>query len=278
MEPSPGRRRLGAALRALRARSGLSGAALGQALGWTQTQVSRTELGQRPVSAEDVSRWAEATGAPPGASSELEALLDQATRELRSWWDVHAAGMTRRQQEIASLERRAERISNFQLVVPGLLQTADYARRALALADVSDQRDVAAAVAARMRRQEILYDPARRFDYVLPESALHWDLAGGRPAMQAQADRLISVDSLPNVSVAVLPFTATPPILPTSGFVIYEVPGEPLVLIETLTDELLFGGSREVAAYRSAFAGLQAAAVTGEDAHALIRAAMITER
>jgi transcriptional regulator with XRE-family HTH domain len=279
MELSPAQRRLASALRSLRVQSGLSAAAIASALGWTQKQVSRTELGHRRVNADDVARWAEATAAPAAERAELEALLSEAGRELRTWWDIQAAGgVASRQADVAIFEAGSARISNFQLIVPGLLQTADYARRVFTLGDVSGATDVSASVAARMRRQEILYDPARQFDYVLPESALHWLLAGDEVAQRAQAERLISLDSLPNVSIAVLPFTARPPVLPTDGFVIYEITERPLVLLETLTSELIFADERELEAYRAAFAGLRAASVTGEDAHALIRAVMITAR
>jgi transcriptional regulator with XRE-family HTH domain len=278
---SPAQRRLAAALRALRMRSGMSAAALARKLGpgWTQTRVSRTELGQRRISGVDANQWAEAVEAPAESRDELTDLLNEADREVRTWWDFQAAGgVARRQADVASYEARSTRVSNFQPVVPGLLQTADYARRVFTLANVDGQSDVGASVVARMRRQEILYDPSRQFDYVLPESALRWVLTGDSTVQRAQADRLISVDSLPNVTLAVLPFTAAPPVLPAGGFVIYEMPGEPLALIETLISDLIFTGEREVAVYRSAFAGLQAAAVTGEAAHALIREAMITDR
>jgi transcriptional regulator with XRE-family HTH domain len=256
----------------------MSAAALGRELGWSQARVSRTELGQRRINADDVAWWAEALSAPQDDRAELEALLDEAGRELRTWWDIQAAGgVASRQADVAIFEAGSASISNFQLVVPGLLQTADYARRVFTLGAVSRDTDVNASVAARMRRQEILYDPARQFDYVLPESALHWLLANDAAARRAQADRLISLDSLPNVSIAVLPFTASPPVLPTDGFVIYEIPDRPLVLLETLTSELIFADEREVEAYRAAFAGLREASVIGEDAHALIRAVMITD-
>ncbi len=277
MEGSVDRRRLAAALKDLRIRSGLSGEALGRILGWTQTRVSRTENNRRRIAVADAVKWADATGAPADVQAELTKLAEGAAREARSWWDVHAGGMARRQLEVADLEAHAERICNFQLAVPGLLQTADYARRVLALADVTGQDDIPAAVAARMHRQAVLYDVTKQFDYVLPESALRWRPADDAGVMRAQADRLLSLATLPNVSIAVLPSVGATSVLPTSGFVIYEIPDEPLVLLETLTDELLFGGERELTAYRGVFGRLREASVTGDDALALIRTAMITD-
>jgi hypothetical protein len=74
--------------------------------------------------------------------------------------------------------------------------------------------------------------------------------------------------------LGILPLGTAPPTLPSAGFVIYERPADPLVLIETLTEELLFGDEREVSAYRDAFARMLAVAVTGAPAHELIRDAM----
>jgi len=276
MATSPAQRRLAAALKQLRARSGMSAAELGRVLGWTQTRVSRAENGSRRVSLAEATRWTDATSAPPDLRTEVVALAEDAARDVRSWWSVHAVGMVGRQHEVAALEASATIVRNCQLMIPGLLQTADYARQAMARANVSDQDDLTVAVAARMRRQDILYDPARQFEYVLPESALRLRFSGDQSLMRAQADRLLSLDTLPNVSIAVLPFSAPAPTLPLA-FVIYEIPGEPLALVETLTSEVLTGDEREVAEYREAFARLRAASVTGDDAHSLIRSAMTSE-
>jgi len=276
MATSPAQRRLAAALKQLRARSGMSAAELGRVLGWTQTRVSRAENGSRRVSLAEATRWTDATSAPPDLRTEVVALAEDAARDVRSWWSVHAVGMVGRQHEVAALEASATIVRNCQLMIPGLLQTADYARQAMARANVSDQDDLTVAVAARMRRQDILYDPARQFEYVLPESALRLRFSGDQSLMRSQADRLLSLDTLPNVSIAVLPFSAPAPTLPLA-FVIYEIPGEPLALVETLTSEVLTGDEREVAEYREAFARLRAASVTGDDAHSLIRSAMTSE-
>ena len=62
MEPTISQRRIGAALKALRVRAGMSGSALATELGWSQASVSRTELGQRRISVHDAIQWADATG------------------------------------------------------------------------------------------------------------------------------------------------------------------------------------------------------------------------
>jgi transcriptional regulator with XRE-family HTH domain len=270
---SPSQRRLAAALKQLRARAGLSASELGRVLGWTQTRVSRAENASRRVTIAEATAWADATNATPELRAEVLQLAEATARDVRSWWSVHAGGMAGRQLEIAALEASATVIRNTQLMVPGLLQTADYARHALELANVSGQLDVAAAVAARIRRQEILYDTSKQFEYVLPEGALRLRLADDPALIRAQADRLVSINTLPNIGISVLPFSVPVPAWP-GPFALYEIPGEPLVVIEYLSGEVVIGDDQEVSTYREAFARLQAAAVTGEEAHRLIRAAM----
>src|SRR5215472_9308619 len=133
MATSPAQRRLAAALKQLRARSGLSAAELGRVLGWTQTRVSRAENCSRRVSVAEATRWTDATSAPPDLRGEVIALAEDAARDVRSWWNVHAGGMVGRQHGVAALEASATIVRNCQLMIPGLLQTAEYARQAMAL-------------------------------------------------------------------------------------------------------------------------------------------------
>ncbi|HUK68337.1 MAG TPA: helix-turn-helix transcriptional regulator [Streptosporangiaceae bacterium] len=273
-------RRLAAALKTMRLRSGKSTASLAQDLGWSQSMVSRIENGRRHARVAEAAAWADATNADDRARAELLALAEAvgAAVEVRSWWDLHARGLARRQHEIAELEGEAGRIRNCQPVVPGLLQTADYAHKILTLSNVTGQRDLGGALTARLARQAVLQDTAKRFDYVLPESALRWRPSADPTVMRAQGDRLLAVSQLPNVDLAILPFSVVIPIVPLTGFVLYEIPGEPIVLLETVTDEVIFGAEREITAYREAFAKMRAAAVAGAEARALIHDVMITAR
>src|SRR6266702_1935238 len=209
----------------------MSATELGQLLGWTQTRVSRAENGGRRVSFAETVAWADASNAPDGLRGEALGLAEDTARDVRSCWTAHTGGLARRQREIAAMEASAEVIRNCQLMIPGLLQTAEYARHALTLANVSGQSDIAAAVATRMRRQEILFDQSRRFEYVLPESALTFRLTDDPAVARAQADRLLSVDTLANVSIAILPTSVPAPILP-AAFALYEIPVEPVVVVE----------------------------------------------
>ncbi len=269
------RERLAAALKQLRLRSGLSGEALGKALGWSQSKVSKLENGARGASPDDVTAWMSVTGAQIDQRAELTALAESAANRVASWWQSHAGGIAARQGEIAEAEARSEKIMNFHpLMIPTLLQTAAISRRITELAAEVTGRmdDVPAATAARIQRQAVLYDRGKQIDFVITEASLHWRLSEDLTVMAAQADRILSVATLPNVSVTVLPVDVTVPVLPYSGFGIFEVPDEPFAVVEALNSELIVTGERDLGIYRTAFARLQQAGVTGAEAHAILRA------
>src|SRR5258708_32913195 len=102
------------------------------------------------------------------------------------------------------------------------------------MADVTGQDDIPAAVAARMHRQAVLYDVTKQFDYVLPERALRWRPADDAGAMRAQADRLLSLATLPNVRIAVLPSVRATSVVPTSRLGADEMPDAPRVRLRTV--------------------------------------------
>jgi hypothetical protein len=124
-----------------------------------------------------------------------------------------------------------------------------------------------------MNRQAVLYSPGRSYEFVITEGALRYR-AGAPDVMQGQAEKIISVMQLPHVSVSVIPFSATPAALFVSGFVIYDIPDEPVVLVEILSRELQLRAAWDLGLYEEAFTRLRESAVTGEPAQALIRTAM----
>ena len=125
-----------------------------------------------------------------------------------------------------------------------------------------------------MNSQEILYDSSRTFSFLVTEAALGFR-AGSPEVMTAQAEKIVSVMTLPNVTVAVLPASATLPIPLQSAFVIYEIPEDPLVMVELLPGEVSYTQAGDVGLYQEAFRVLQGHAITGSSAAVtLIRSVM----
>ncbi|MGH8887987.1 MAG: helix-turn-helix domain-containing protein [Egibacteraceae bacterium] len=257
------RRRLAALLRDLRVAAGLTGEELGARCGWTQSKVSKIETGRTPPQVGDVEAWARATGAPEEVRADLVERAEAALTEASTWRAELQQGLAAKQQRVGQLEAEATSIRVFMpSAVAGLLQTAEYARRVFTLADVTGQRDIPAAVTARLERQQILYDETKRFEFVLTEAALRW--RPGPPSMLlGQLGRIASLDSLPSVEIGVIPFTVEATTLHPETFTI--LGGEDtLVLVETVTAELAVRDPRDVAAYVDLFGRLREQAVFSE--------------
>lgn len=264
---SPDQRRLAAALRELREETGLSAANFGAPLGWSQGKVSKIENGRTVPSPEDAERWAQAAGKPE-RGPELGALAESVAIETRRWGGRRHGALAARNEDIGLAEAASTVVREFQsAIIPGLLQTADYARRVMTLLDTED--DIAAAVNARMQRQDGLYRPGARFEFVLTEGALRWR-PGSREMMAAQYDRLMRATDVESVDLRVLPFAAQAPILYIDGFVIYEIEEDPHVLVETILGEQVGRHERDLARSREAFRRCWDAALHGADAKAVI--------
>lgn len=126
----------------------------------------------------------------------------------RGWWHTYRDVLPDWFAAYLSLEQAALQIRAYEAeFVHGLLQTEAYARALLgagnphAPAEATERR-----VALRMRRQELLTRPAPpRVWVVMDETVLRWPV-GGPEVMRAQIDHLIAVNTLPHVTLQIMPF------------------------------------------------------------------------
>jgi transcriptional regulator with XRE-family HTH domain len=253
--PNSSREQLGSRLRDLRVRAGLTGDALATETGLSQSKISRVERGLSLPSVDEVRTWATACHATQDDLAALSILLEQVATSATSWRISHRLGLAERQEEIADLESRARHIQTFQpAMIPGLLQTADYARRML-----TDAFPGATApdIQARLERQSILYEAAKRFDFIITEAALRWSPPGVN--LNAQLSYVSSMQTLPNVSIRMLPTGApSPPVL--HPFVIWHLEDEALVSVETYSAELWVREAADIERYRAVWSQFAEAA------------------
>jgi transcriptional regulator with XRE-family HTH domain len=258
-------------LRLLRTRAGLSGKQLADTLGWQASKVSRLENARQVPSPTDLASWGRACGADGDA---VHALLEQLEdfQGLRSDFKRRVrGGQELVQLALNRITAEAQARKSFQTVlVPGMLQTAAYARRVLA--EMGERHgspvdDVEQAVAARLARQQYLYDPAKTFEFLLAEPVLLW-----RPCppedMRGQLDRLQTVIGLPNVRFGIIPLSAQIATIPQNAFNIID----DTVLVENFVGEERHVGE-QAASYARILERLWADAVEGEAARPLIIAA-----
>lgn len=163
--------------------------------------------------------------------------------------------------------RSARLVRSFQCVVlPAVLQSAEYARHVFASAPNATPEAVGRAVAARVERQSVLYEPGRESVFVLTEAVLRtWP--GNPSLMLAQFDRLLAVDSLTTVRIGVIPWRRAVPVMPRHGFTLCD---RRAVVVETFRGERVLDDSADVAAYEETFARFEEAAIFGIEARELL--------
>lgn len=272
--PNPSRQRLTLILRRLREDAGMSTYRLAAALEWSQSRVTRIENGRIAATAADVEAWADATRAPDQIREELSRLAYESWTQAHSWRASHGRGVAEWQRQMGATEYESSTVRHFQPeAVPGLLQSPSYARYVIEMADITGQRNIDKAVAARVKRQAILRKPGRRFRYVLAEGALRWR-PGPHGIMVEQRDHLLAAASLEAVEIAVIPYDRQAPTAYIHPFVIYDIPGAPVVLTEQYSDETFLSDPRDLAVYEKTFAVLHESALTGDEALEFIRSVM----
>lgn len=259
---------LGKRLRELRTAAKLSGRQLAGSLSWPPSKVSKLENGRQTPTDDDIRDWTRATN----SEAETEALLASLhTLEVQhaEWQRQLRVGLKPHQQEIADLDAQTRLFRAFESTfIPGLLQTAEYARYRFAqsITVFKVRNDIDEAVAARVQRQDILYRPDKRFHFVLTEAALRYRLCPPE-IMLGQLDRLVSLSALPNVKLGIIGFETAYVVAPAHGFWILDADR---VMVETFSAELNLAQPQELALYSGIFDNLAAVASYGRSARAII--------
>ncbi|GAA2239146.1 helix-turn-helix transcriptional regulator [Streptomyces amakusaensis] len=259
---------LGARLRELRAETGLTGKAFAEELGWQRSKISRLENGKQTPSPADLTAWATAAGHPELAG-ELQGRLSGLETKYRSWRRQLAGGY-RARQELAIAETAAtQTIRGLEVSrIPGMLQTAEYARYGFEASAEFRQTttDIEGAVRTRIRRQEALYQPGKKFRFLIWEGALYVRTCP-RGVHAGQLDRLVSLIGLDTVELGVIPFDAQLRRTPTHGFWIYD---QRLVIVETISTEMWLDDEDSIQLYERAWNWAAESAVAGRQAQRAI--------
>lgn len=263
------RRRLGQELLRLRDLAGISGRQMAMRVGVSQPMMSRFDRGERLLRMPAIRRWLDECDADDATRVRVLELAEQAHGETKRWAEL-LASEAHLQNKMLDHDAAADRIQNFQpTVLPGLLQTASYAQAALELGRTTD---VPAAVAARLKRQRLLDELGRRFEFVIAERLLRWGPGPG--ALAGQADRLLALTENEAVDLAVLPDDAHPGALVWHNFVIrHSGSGSPWVATELLHGAQEIRDPESVRIYEATWAKLWDVAAHGDDARGLIREA-----
>ena len=269
---------LAAELRRTRLAAHLSRSELAQDVGLPESDLSRFETGQVIPSVGEVARWGHAVGAPDNVKKQLLSLA-AAVSEVAVIPYLLPTDVVALQDELSRLEASSpSQLTCVVGLVPGLLQTPDYAQMIMAF-NALPRADQDAAVDARIRRQAIIHDPTKRFEFIISESALKWSMPGAaRTVLRNQLRQLTELAALPNVSIGVIRANARTKVPMMQSYYIFEdasIEGWPpridLVQLETPSASIIISDALAVRSYRRDLSWLREAAEFGPDAVGMTR-------
>jgi transcriptional regulator with XRE-family HTH domain len=271
--PTVRRRRLALELRRLREAARLTCEEVAEHLECSASKISRVETGRVSVSPRDVRDMLELYGVAAGQRESLVQLARDSRQ--KGWWHAYSDTMQPQMATYIGLESAASEIRIYEVsLIPGLLQTEDYARAVIRAGMVnSPAEDIERRVSLLMARQPavIREDPPKIWA-VLDEAALRRRV-GGAGLMRLQLEHLLAQAALPNVAVQVIPFGGGAHPAMGRPFIILVFPERvdtDVVYLEDLTSALYLEDVAEVDRYNVFFNHLRATALSFDDSAALI--------
>jgi transcriptional regulator with XRE-family HTH domain len=278
--PALFKRTIALSLQRWRKEAGLAQKDAAKRLDRTPQHISNLESGERLPSAADL----ELLLGQYGKEDRIEFMREllSAAKRARNWWTALSGAIPRWFDLYLGLESGASELSTFETVlVPGLLQTREYAEAVIRGNPNLTTEQVDQLVNLRMGRQQILdrdEDPVHLWA-VLDESVLHRQ-HGGAIAMHRQLKHLLEMSERPRIDIQVLPYNAGATVAQQGGsFVVMRFPAamenDPgLVYLELLTGGQYFEEPGEIAEYRRALTRLHALAADQQKSGEIIRQAM----
>ncbi|MFF5261391.1 helix-turn-helix domain-containing protein [Actinomadura viridis] len=258
-------RRLALELRRLRERSDLGQAEAARRLSWSRSKLSRIEDAATRPTAEDVQELLQLYGLDAARHDAILQLLEDSWQ--RGWWTAYSDAFT---GNYMMLEDQAPVINAYEsALIPGLLQTPDYARAILRGLDI-DEHDLDRLVVARTTRRTAVLDRSNppRAHFVIGEGAFH-HVVGDVDVMRKQISAVWSAAiEYPHVTVQVLPFEATTTAGLEGPFTLFTFPddhGLDVAHSEGQLGEWYAESEAQLTRIRVAFAGVCEAAMTSED-------------
>jgi transcriptional regulator with XRE-family HTH domain len=269
--PTVRRRELGALLRKLRTEKGLTVEQAADQLMFSMSKLSRIETGHGVPTRRDIRDLCDLYCVTDDTERDRMKKLAEEGKQ-QAWWQSYDLPYS----TYVGLEAEATAISDFQSsVVPGLLQTAEYARAGHegAMPRLSPD-EIERRIEAKLTRQAILTQespPPPSFTTVLDEAVLH-RMVGGPVVMGVQLARLIEAANLPNVTIQVIPFTlgAHPGVESNFNILEMPIPTPGVVFVEGLVGSIYLERPEELARYQQIFERLQDIALSPKDTIKLI--------
>ncbi|WP_285688315.1 helix-turn-helix transcriptional regulator [Actinoplanes sp. NBRC 103695] len=268
--PTIRRRRLGAELRRYREAAGVTIEVVAERIGCSPSKVSRIETGHNSATPRDVADMLDIYRVGTREAEELVQISREA--RIKGWWHPYSAVLV---GAYVGLEAAARGIRAYeQLVIPGLLQSEEYALALIRNARSSDPpRDIDRRVHVRLARQSLLTQEDPIYLWVVLDEAALSRPVGGEAVMREQLRQLVEAQSLPNVTLQVLPFAAGAHAAMDGPFAILDFPDQvdpDVVYVENATGGLFLEKEDELRKYHSIFDDIRSVALSPEESTTVI--------
>lgn len=255
------RRQVGAVLRQLRTDRGQTLREVAEATRVAYSSLSRFETGQTTPDVFKLNVLLEYYDAPVEVREKLRELVYLAKK--RDWWLTShgTASVPEWLVTYIGLEAEAIGLQIYHHLIPGILQTEDYARAVITAGyDNTDATEIDHHVSLRVTRQKQVLESESppQIHLVLDESALHRQVTDDASVMRRQMGHLARLAKLPNIVVQILPYSrGSYAAAIGSGFVILTYPTEaPSIYLEHYRTGFHLEGEREIDKFRAAFSRL----------------------
>jgi len=274
-KPTVRSRRVGTELRRLREAAGITTAQAAELLSCSPAKISRIENGIVSARVVDLRLLLDRYG---DQDQEHRAYLERLARESnkRGWWQDYGDTIPPYYADFIGLETDASYIKTWEpTIVPGLLQTPEYARAVmLANPAMISPAKLENFIRIRQERQARLEQGTDvRLDAVIWEAVLITTV-GSDEVQRGQLDRLLELMDRPNISVQVLPLEAGDKANMSGSFVMFSFGSErsvSTVFVETLTSSQYLERDQELRGYTLVFDALRSAALSSAASAARIR-------
>jgi transcriptional regulator with XRE-family HTH domain len=244
------RQELGEELRRLRAAASLALREVAHITCLDASNIARVENGHRPPNRLHLERLLTAYRADRVTRHRLEALAEEADES--GWWQRNRPEPTERQRTLVNLETKAERIVNFEpIVVPALLQTAEYTRAVMAESGIVPEKNIEDEMAARFCRHAVFeqWNPPLLL-MIIDELVLH-RIVGGPGIMRRQLHYLVECSRKKRITIRVVPNRGAHAGVLGSFEFIDQPDRPPVVLVAQAVSNLFIEQPSEVEVYQN---------------------------
>ncbi|HKT05846.1 MAG TPA: helix-turn-helix transcriptional regulator [Rugosimonospora sp.] len=274
--PAVARRRVRLALRRAREAKHLTQGQIAEAMEWSLSKVMRIEKGDVSISASDLRVLLDFLDVrDPDAVQQL--ITDARAARLERWSPDHSSreNLTPALSSLLQFEAEARAIRYYHpVVVPGLLQTEEYARAVMANYDELDEETIQARVEFRRRRREaVLYreDPPQ-YLAIIDQSTLLREV-GGPAVTGRQLQEMLHIMRETAILVRIIPFARGVPIALLGPFAVLDLADEQNAVLYRegyMTDDIVHT-PREISRHREIFEKLWPLALDDAESTSLIQ-------